>query len=310
MVKKYFGNGKLLLTGEYLVLDGAKALSLPVKFGQYSTITENETTSGVIEWKAKEHDMIWFQAELDISTLKVLSSSNEPTANLVTDILLVIQEEFPAFSDFDSLSFEHSVNFPLFWGLGSSSSLLSNMATWAGIDPFYLHQRVSTGSGYDVFTARCHTPIIYQLIKGNPSVEETSFLPPFHKQLYFVYQGQKQDTALEVEEFRKKKHFSGADVSAINLITEQMLTCQHLSEFEKLILEHEKIISNAIGKKTIMDTMVSDYNYGIVKSLGAWGGDFMLFTLNEDRHPQVLIEYLQRKNLDTIFQYKDLILNP
>ena len=30
----FYSNGKLLLTGEYLVLDGAKALAIPTKFGQ------------------------------------------------------------------------------------------------------------------------------------------------------------------------------------------------------------------------------------------------------------------------------------
>jgi hypothetical protein len=30
----YYSNGKFLLTGEYLVLDGAEALALPTRFGQ------------------------------------------------------------------------------------------------------------------------------------------------------------------------------------------------------------------------------------------------------------------------------------
>jgi len=30
----FYSNGKLLITGEYLVLDGAKALALPTKYGQ------------------------------------------------------------------------------------------------------------------------------------------------------------------------------------------------------------------------------------------------------------------------------------
>ena len=32
--QNFYSNGKLLLTAEYLVLDGAKALALPTKFGQ------------------------------------------------------------------------------------------------------------------------------------------------------------------------------------------------------------------------------------------------------------------------------------
>lgn len=309
MVKKYYGNGKVLLTGEYLVLDGAKAISLPVKFGQHTVIQENETNPGIIHWKSKEHDMVWFEAKLDLATLKVQSSTNEATANLVRDILLVIQEEYPEFNLFESLNFEHTVNFPLSWGLGSSSTLISNMATWAGIDPFELHRKVSAGSGYDVFTARCHSPILFQLVNGEPRVEEVNFLPSFHKQLYFVYQGLKQNTALEVEEYRKNREQYTKGIDEINRITNQTLTSASLHDFEKLMKEHDKVLSEVLGRKTLMQTDYSDYTYGIVKSLGAWGGDFMLFTLGEEYHPQVLLEYLQQKHLTTIFQYKDLILD-
>ena len=33
-MKEFHANGKLLLTGEYAVLDGAKAIGLPTKRGQ------------------------------------------------------------------------------------------------------------------------------------------------------------------------------------------------------------------------------------------------------------------------------------
>ena len=35
----FYGHGKLLLTGEYAVLDGAKALSIPTRFGQSLEVT-------------------------------------------------------------------------------------------------------------------------------------------------------------------------------------------------------------------------------------------------------------------------------
>jgi hypothetical protein len=34
MQKTFYSNGKLLITGEYLILDGAKGLALPTKMGQ------------------------------------------------------------------------------------------------------------------------------------------------------------------------------------------------------------------------------------------------------------------------------------
>lgn len=309
MVKKYYGNGKLLLSGEYLVLDGAKALSLPVKFGQHTEVKEDETKPGVILWKAKEHDLTWFEAELELKTLNVISSTDEVTANFVTDMFLAIQESFVGFESFESLSFEHSVNFPLNWGLGSSSSLISNMATWSLMEPYELHQRVSAGSGYDVFTARCHKPIMYQLVNDVPHVTEIHYQPSFSKQLYFVYQGQKQNTAMQVEEYKKKEEQFMKEITRINTITEEMIHSTSYGEFETLLREHEDIISRVLDRKPLIETTFSDYKYGFVKSLGAWGGDFMLFTLREENHPQLLLEYLNRKQLDTVFQYKDLILD-
>src|SRR6478609_1919746 len=65
MVNKqsFYSNGKLLITGEYLVLNGAKALALPTKFGQsleVSTIVEKK-----ILWRSLDSDKsIWFETEL------------------------------------------------------------------------------------------------------------------------------------------------------------------------------------------------------------------------------------------------------
>ena len=48
MDQKYYSNGKLLFTGEYVVLDGANALAFPTKFGQSMSVK-----------KIKEPKIIW-----------------------------------------------------------------------------------------------------------------------------------------------------------------------------------------------------------------------------------------------------------
>ena len=40
----FYSNGKLLITGEYVVLDGAKALALPTKFGQSLLVKDRKST--------------------------------------------------------------------------------------------------------------------------------------------------------------------------------------------------------------------------------------------------------------------------
>ncbi len=53
------------------------------------------------------------------------------------------------------------LDFPRDWGLGSSSTLINNVAQWAQVDPFDLHFKVSNGSGYDIACANEDSPIVY-----------------------------------------------------------------------------------------------------------------------------------------------------
>ena len=41
----FYSNGKLLLTGEYVVLDGAKALAVPTRFGQNLIVKKGNNRS-------------------------------------------------------------------------------------------------------------------------------------------------------------------------------------------------------------------------------------------------------------------------
>jgi len=43
-LETYRSNGKLLLTGEYVVLDGALSLALPTTLGQRLTVEKNKTS--------------------------------------------------------------------------------------------------------------------------------------------------------------------------------------------------------------------------------------------------------------------------
>ena len=77
---------------------------------------------------------------------------------------------------------------------------------------------------------------------------------------------------------------------------------QKLSEFEKLIQEHEKIISSIIELPTVKERLFPDY-FGTLKSLGAWGGDFILAT-GDKNTPQ----YFKAKGYTTILRYSDMVL--
>jgi hypothetical protein len=58
-----------------------------------------------------------------------------------------------------------------------------------------------------------------------------------------------------------------------------------------------------IGQPPIKQRLFPDYN-GAIKSLGAWGGDFIL--VSGTTHPEA---YFNSKGYRTIFRYSDLILS-
>ena len=61
----FFSSGKLLITSEYAVIDGACALAVPTKMGQSMTVNDNKES--VIHWIAKDVDgNIWFEEHFQI----------------------------------------------------------------------------------------------------------------------------------------------------------------------------------------------------------------------------------------------------
>ena len=50
---QYYSHGKLLLSGEYLVLVGAQALAVPCKMGQSLEFEAND--SKILKWESWDH---------------------------------------------------------------------------------------------------------------------------------------------------------------------------------------------------------------------------------------------------------------
>ena len=67
-MKKYYSNGKLLITGEYVVLDGALSLAVPTKFGQSLSIEAVDEPK--ISWNSFNSDgSIWFENTFSINEI-------------------------------------------------------------------------------------------------------------------------------------------------------------------------------------------------------------------------------------------------
>lgn len=303
MDSQYYSNGKLLLTGEYLVLKGARALALPIKFGQSMEIILDN--SKVINWQSYQYEQRWFRATFD-KKMNILSGSNDKLARYLKKIIKQAQKINPDFIQKDfGYQIKTILNFNKEWGLGSSSSLISNIAYWAGIGPMQLFARVANGSGYDIACARSKKPIIYQIKNNNYIFESVNFDPIFKKHLYFVYLNKKQDSSKEVKKFNQNK-ISTKDLSSISELTQGIIRVRRLTKFNELIKKHEQIIAHVIGKEKVKDKYFKDFD-GEVKSLGAWGGDFVLASSNLSE--KNTYKYFNNKGFNTIFKFDQMLIN-
>ena len=303
MEKTFYSNGKLLITGEYLVLDGAKALALPTKFGQYLTVSSGKNQE--IHWTSFDKDKsIWFQETISFSEIiKYKKIENQSVKSTLIEILheaYLLNPEF--LNSSEGYTIYTNLTFPKFWGLGTSSTLINNIAEWLGINAFELLKNSFGGSGYDIACAQNDLPIFYQIIDGKPEVETVNFNPVFSDNLYFVYLNQKQSSKSAIAAYYKKQNNLSAIFPEINKITVEITEAITLEKFQELLQKHENIMSEILEIPTVKNSLFSDFN-GTVKSLGAWGGDFVLVVSNENP-----TAYFKAKGFETIISYSDMIL--
>ena len=312
-MSSYQAHGKFLLTGEYLVLKGALALALSLKLGQSLQVSLADTDTHRLHWIASQPDKPWFSALFDSETLQPLSTDDPPKADKLAGILKAVRQlKQYAFLGCD-MRFRTHLDFDPNWGLGSSSTLISNLARWAEVDPYELLKLTFGGSGYDIACATAEGPIYYQLKAEVPEPVETptplvksvDFNPPFAEHLFFVYQGQKQSSSKEIKAFLAKANPDDLqkDIEAVSEISRAVPQCHSLDEFAMLMQCHERIIARCIGQEPVQKRF-PDFE-GVLKSLGAWGGDFILATTEWPENQ--IKEYFKGKGLEVVFGYNDLV---
>ena len=295
-----YSNGKVLLTGEYVILDGALSLAAPTKFGQHLKYQEN--LSNLINWKSINFDgNIWFECLITSDTLKVKSTSSKKISNTLVEIINFIREYNPSFLKKCGSDISTNLTFEKNLGLGSSSTLISNLSKISGVNPYTLNNKIFKGSGYDIACAESISPILYKLDKDQKIINKVSFKPSFNEHIYFVYLNKKQNSISEIEKYNKNKA-SNSIINEISDITSEILVCNSIDRFNELIEAHELIISKLISKQTVKDHLFKDFD-GYIKSLGAWGGDMIMVTSQIDPS-----KYFIEKGYSTIFKFKELLV--
>ena len=299
----YYSNGKLLLTGEYLVLNGAKSLAVPTKYGQSLEVTP--AFDKKIIWKSYDADgSIWFEDEIlfDAIIEKTSFIENKIKSTLVE----ILHHAFLLNPDFiknaKGYSIDTKLTFPRLWGLGTSSTLINNIGQWLHIDAFELLKNSFGGSGYDIACAQTNQSIIYHLENEKPVFETVNFKPVFKEHIYFVYLNKKQSSRSAINNYLNKQFSLDKVKTKINKITKFISETDDLNEFMAALDKHEILLSDVLEQLTVKESLFPDFN-GTVKSLGAWGGDFVMVVSKENP-----LFYFNEKGYDTILKYEEMIL--
>ena len=306
MKKTFYSNGKLLITAEYAVLDGANALALPTKFGQ--SLTVKPIKEPKIIWKSIDvNGNIWVDAVINIKEIALpLKKEARNDIKEITQLILILKEAKKLNPNFLNNNSGYNVSthldFPRNWGLGSSSTLINNIASWAKIDAFKLLKNTFGGSGYDIASAQNNSPIIYSNRENKTCIEKIKLNWDFTDNIFFVHLNKKQNSRDAINNYNLQKDNSSDSLNRLNRLTSQFIECKNLIQFKDLITKHEQIISEILQQKPIKELLFNNYK-GSIKSLGAWGGDFILATGDKDDW-----EYFKKKGFKTILSFNKMIL--
>ncbi len=311
--KFFFSPGKLMLTGEYVVLNGAKSLAIPTgKYGQSLEIEPNEDSRHT--WKSFENEDMWFTADYSLDLKETISTNDMSKAEFLRKILQFISLYKPLLFN-TPLHFTSRLNFHREWGFGSSSSLLVLLYKWSNINPFILNRKFYGGSGYDIAVGIENSALVYQLTphsKPFPAIPEwnddvapfwrvlNEFHPFFLADLKLVYLNKKQKSAEEIKKY-KKAVVTKEQINQISQITEAVLQTNKLHDFSALMRQHEHIIAEILQRSPIQNKYFNDFD-GVIKSLGAWGGDFVLAIGKNSK------EYFKQKGFDTILDLDKMLI--
>lgn len=295
-----YSPGKLMLTSEYFAVDGALVLAVPTKLGQEFFFEEKYDGKSIIFWEAYHQNKLWLKAVIDYKNWQILETNITSSTEFILKVLKNVQSLSEIqFKNTYTYHLKTNLQFPPDYGLGSSSTLMNNLAEWANIDPFYLNSISLGGSGYDIAVAKAKSAVLFQ---NKPEIrfEKIDFSPKFKDELIFIHLNQKQDSREGINLYKSKIKSQNL-VDEFSDLTRNILLCDELENFSDLMLLHEQKISDFIEIPTVKSKFFPDCPT-FVKSLGAWGGDFVMSAKFEGFE-----DYFWGKGFSTVFDWFDLI---
>ena len=180
---------------------------------------------------------------------------------------------------------------------------MNNIGQWLQVDAFILLKNSFGGSGYDIACAQNDCPIVYHLEQGNPIIEKVPFSPKFTTNIHFVYLNKKQNSKTAITKYKRNGQNNLSQIITLNdQTTSEVLAAKTVQAFTEALEKHEKDMSSILEAPTIKDSLFPDFS-GTIKSLGAWGGDFVMVISNENP-----TEYFTQKGYTTVIPYDEIIL--
>jgi hypothetical protein len=140
------------------------------------------------------------------------------------------------------------------------------------------------------------------LINDKPTVENITFHPDFTKNIFFVYLNRKQSSKSAIAAYLDKQGDIGKTIKTINKITQTVVNATEPKEFAIALQQHEIEMSNVLELQTVQEAFFEDFD-GVIKSLGAWGGDFVLAISKQDP-----TDYFKERGFEVIVPYHEMIL--
>ncbi len=292
-----------MLSGEYAVLHGATALALPTHKGQSLAVDyKTDLLEHCIFWDSYDNNGdIWFSVKINLPYFIVEDTTDKMVAIQLIRFLISGKALNPQFlAEKGIYTIKTVLEFNRESGLGSSSTLTNNIAQWAGVDAFKLHFNTFKGSGFDIAVAQQQKPLLYQVNHQVPTIETIEWHKPFNEQLFFVYLNKKQISRNDIAQYEQKPVFSFMQIEEITRVSKLLAHCNDYFEFCLLLEIAESVTSEALNRPTIKQQLFPDFS-GTIKSLGAWGGDYVLATGSN------VEAYFSAKGYNEIVKFEDMI---
>jgi mevalonate kinase len=310
-VHRFYAHGKLLLSGEYAVLEGATALAVPTTVGQLLQVQYRPSFDPYLVWKSYDRNkQLWLEATFEFWHFDLVNTRVTEEILFLQKVLRYIRQLNAHFlRDGVHIDVETHLEFSRQWGLGASSTFLHICAQWACVSPFDLLFGTMEGSGYDMACAQAFGPIIYKKTEKGPKWSLVDFSPSFQDSLIFLYLGKKQNSREAIAHYRKEKICSeelkkSHWVDHVSELTENILKASSLQDFQYFIQEHENLLSSVLQCPSLKEQRFLDFP-GAIKSLGAWGGDFALVASDLSYEHQRA--YFLEKGYDVLIPFRELV---